>query len=217
MGESEGSEFPPKKLQQSETADFPAKKLARQLDFTQGVLPELQPSPVVVTPASAQCQPQPQPHPQPQPQVVSIPVAPQQQTQQQPAARAVWVKVWYFWKEKKTALWDCICGFYWVNYWILQVFIWKNWCQTNGKFTILWAWLEFLFESFDFGVAKLSSLRIFEGSCHCSSLLFLPLILNFLFIFCRGAVFNFFSKESLLSFLWSRDNGPDVLLRSSSN
>jgi hypothetical protein len=99
----------------------------------------------------------------------------------------------------------------------LQVFIWKNWCQTNGKFTILWAWLEFLFESFDFGVAKLSSLRIFEGSCHCSSLLFLPLILNFLFIFCRGAVFNFFSKESLLSFLWSRDNGPDVLLRSSSN
>ncbi|KAL3586281.1 hypothetical protein D5086_013148 [Populus alba] len=51
MGESEGSEFPPKKLQQSETADFPAKKLARQLDFTQGVLPELQPSPVVVTPA----------------------------------------------------------------------------------------------------------------------------------------------------------------------
>ncbi|KAJ6995452.1 protein tesmin/TSO1-like CXC 5 isoform X1 [Populus alba x Populus x berolinensis] len=87
MGESEGSEFPPKKLQQSETADFPAKKLARQLDFTQGVLPELQPSPVVVTPASAQCQPQP--HPQPQPQVVSIPVAPQQQTQQEPAARAV--------------------------------------------------------------------------------------------------------------------------------
>ncbi|KAJ6381831.1 hypothetical protein OIU77_030486 [Salix suchowensis] len=90
MGESEGSEFPPKKQQQSETADFPAKKLARQLDFTQGVLPnhpQSQLSPMVVTPLSAQCQLQP--HPQPQPQVVSILVSPQQQTQQQPAVRVV--------------------------------------------------------------------------------------------------------------------------------
>ncbi|KAJ6698823.1 TESMIN/TSO1-RELATED [Salix purpurea] len=90
MGESEGSEFPPKKQQQSETADFPAKKLARQLDFTQGVLPDhpqSQLSPVVVTPLSAQCQLQP--HPQPQPQVVSILASPQQQTQQQPAVRVV--------------------------------------------------------------------------------------------------------------------------------
>ena len=161
MGESEGSEFPPKKLQQSETADFPAKKLARQLDFTQGVLPELQPSPVVVTPASAQCQPQP--HPQPQPQVVSILVAPQQQTQQEPAARAVWVKVWYFWKEKKTALWDCICGFYWVNYWILQVFIWKNWCQTNGKFTIFVGLIGVFVWKFWFWSCKVVILANFWG------------------------------------------------------
>ncbi|KAE8682842.1 Protein tesmin/TSO1-like CXC 5 [Hibiscus syriacus] len=36
MGEGEGSEFPPKKVQ-SDTADFPARKLARQLDFTAGL------------------------------------------------------------------------------------------------------------------------------------------------------------------------------------
>ena len=35
MGEGEGGEFPPKKVQ-SDSADFPAKKLARQLDFTAG-------------------------------------------------------------------------------------------------------------------------------------------------------------------------------------
>ncbi|KAF9680525.1 hypothetical protein SADUNF_Sadunf06G0130500 [Salix dunnii] len=90
MGESEGSEFPPKKQQQSETADFPAKRLARQLDFTQGVLPDhpqSQSSPVAVKPLPAQCQLQP--HPQPQPQVVSILVSPQQQTQKQPAVRVV--------------------------------------------------------------------------------------------------------------------------------
>ncbi|KAE8688456.1 Protein tesmin/TSO1-like CXC 5 [Hibiscus syriacus] len=52
MGEGEGGEFPPKKVQ-SDTAGFPAKKLARQLDFTAGfggvssggvVLPEHQQS-----------------------------------------------------------------------------------------------------------------------------------------------------------------------------
>ncbi|KAJ6957853.1 protein tesmin/TSO1-like CXC 5 [Populus alba x Populus x berolinensis] len=100
MGESEGSEFPPKKQQQqSENAYFQTKKLARQLDFTQGVLPDhpqsqpspLQKPPLLVSPAAAQSQsqsqpqPQPQPHPQSQlqPQVAEIQVVPQQQTQQQ--------------------------------------------------------------------------------------------------------------------------------------
>lgn len=36
MGEKEGGEFPPKKVQ-SDPGDFPAKKLARQLDFTAGL------------------------------------------------------------------------------------------------------------------------------------------------------------------------------------
>ncbi|KAG6739656.1 hypothetical protein POTOM_057269 [Populus tomentosa] len=92
MGESEGSEFPPKKQQQqSENAYFQTKKLARQLDFTQGVLPDhpesqpspLQKPPLLVSPAAAQSQsqPQPQPHPQPQsqlqlqPQVAEIQVS----------------------------------------------------------------------------------------------------------------------------------------------
>ncbi|XP_061950490.1 protein tesmin/TSO1-like CXC 5 [Populus nigra] len=99
MGESEGSEFPPKKQQQqSENAYFQTKKLARQLDFTQGVLPDhpqsqpspLQKPPLLVPPAAAQSQPQPHPQSQLQlqPQVAEIQVVPQQQTQQQPV-RAV--------------------------------------------------------------------------------------------------------------------------------
>uniref|UniRef100_A0A6N2KM82 CRC domain-containing protein n=1 Tax=Salix viminalis TaxID=40686 RepID=A0A6N2KM82_SALVM len=99
MGESEGSEFPPKKQQQQpENADFPIKRLARQLDFTQGVLPDhpqsqpppLQKSPLLVSPAAAQSQSQSQPQSQLQlqPQVVEIQVEPQQQQQQQPV-RAV--------------------------------------------------------------------------------------------------------------------------------
>jgi hypothetical protein len=101
MGESEGSEFPPKKQQQqSENAYFQTKKLARQLDFTQGVLPDhtqsqpspLQKPPLLVSPAAAQSQPQPHPQSQLQlqPQVAEIQVVPQQQTQQQQQpARAV--------------------------------------------------------------------------------------------------------------------------------
>ncbi|KAH7572288.1 hypothetical protein JRO89_XS04G0232900 [Xanthoceras sorbifolium] len=90
MGEGDGGEFPPKKVQsetQGTAVDFPAKKLARQLDFTGGiagtvVLPE-HPQPQAVT-----AKPQSQPHPQPQPQVVGLPPVPPPQSTQ-PSVRVV--------------------------------------------------------------------------------------------------------------------------------
>ncbi|XP_044471441.1 protein tesmin/TSO1-like CXC 5 [Mangifera indica] len=83
MGEGEGGEFPPKKVQsdtQGGAGDFPTKKLARQLDFTAGfgtvVLPE-HPQPQAVTPIT-----------QPQPETVAPPVPPSTLTTQ-PAVRVV--------------------------------------------------------------------------------------------------------------------------------
>ncbi|GLU09888.1 hypothetical protein SLE2022_267230 [Rubroshorea leprosula] len=96
MGEGEGGEFPPKKVQ-SDTGDFPAKKLARQLDFTAGfsgvspgsvviprgvVLPEHPQSTLAAPPTVSQ-------QPQTNPQVAAVPVVSAQVAQTTASTRVV--------------------------------------------------------------------------------------------------------------------------------
>lgn len=98
MGEGEGGDLPPKKIQSdavTAAADVPAKKLVRQLDFTgyggasgSVVLPEhpqsqpvLPAQPVTAPPLQSAMQSQPQPP------VVAMPVA--TQTSSIPSARMV--------------------------------------------------------------------------------------------------------------------------------